>query len=284
MAEMFEKSNHTKYINKVENTSLLTSFKEEKDAASMSNWLDSQKEHDPQWIVVRDWDKDNILTKLLWMTPEQVENWIQFSDCILNDVTYKTNCYSMVLLLFVEFNQILKATNKQPAVIITDADPAVDSTVCQVFVQNYPIHYAFHMIQNINKHLRNLLASNYENFIETFYICRNSFAKETFERSDDQEIEIPDASVADIQQILLKELIHLVERLNNVIEADQWALNTSNQCMKKEVPKNSKDIVRNVARLAIIKKTAKHNFISEIVGIWIACSIVQIEVIIVKLK
>ncbi|CAG8800456.1 22469_t:CDS:2, partial [Cetraspora pellucida] len=168
------------------------------------------------------------------------------------------------------FKEILKVTDKQPAVIITNADSAVDSTVCQVFVQNYLIHCVFHMTQNINKHLKNSLASNYENFIEAFYICKNSLTKETFERrfeglrqnfpetsfylkvlyrnkaywaycfihfkftsnmissscielvnglcSDNQEIKIPDASVADIQQILLKELIHLVEGLNNVIE------------------------------------------------------------------
>ncbi len=39
------------------------------------------------------------------MTPEQVENWIQFSDCVLNDVTHKTNRYGMALSLFVRFNQ-----------------------------------------------------------------------------------------------------------------------------------------------------------------------------------
>ncbi|CAG8574967.1 5859_t:CDS:2 [Cetraspora pellucida] len=75
----------------------LTTKTLENDVASMSNWLDSQKECDPQWIVVRSWNKDNTLTKLLWMTPKQVENWIQFSDCILNDVIHKTNCYNMRL-------------------------------------------------------------------------------------------------------------------------------------------------------------------------------------------
>ncbi|CAG8518999.1 916_t:CDS:2 [Cetraspora pellucida] len=79
MTKMFEESDHTEYTNEVENTSLLTSFEEvtssnlfstkpihskdlyaaiqkfqlttktlENDVILMSNWLDSQKEHDPQ--------------------------------------------------------------------------------------------------------------------------------------------------------------------------------------------------------------------------------------------
>lgn len=38
------------------------------------------------------------------MTPTQVENWIQYTDCVLNDVTHKTNRYGMALSLFVRFD------------------------------------------------------------------------------------------------------------------------------------------------------------------------------------
>ncbi|CAB4411947.1 unnamed protein product [Rhizophagus irregularis] len=54
------------------------------DAAQMSDWLDEQKERDSRWIIARGWDDDNTLTHLLWMTLEQVESWIQFSDCVIN--------------------------------------------------------------------------------------------------------------------------------------------------------------------------------------------------------
>ncbi|RIB03242.1 hypothetical protein C2G38_2255112 [Gigaspora rosea] len=47
------------------------------DAAQISNWLYQKKDTDLHWVVVRDWDNDNTLTRLLWMTPIQVENWIQ---------------------------------------------------------------------------------------------------------------------------------------------------------------------------------------------------------------
>ncbi|CAG8541922.1 19531_t:CDS:2, partial [Gigaspora rosea] len=136
------------------------------DAATMSNWIDEQKKEDSRWIVARDWDDDNTLTCLFWMTPSQVENWIQYSDCILNDVTHKTNRYGMGLSLFVGFNnnrqnillaqgllidkiheshvwlfnEIIKATGIEPAIILTDSDPAVDSAVKEVLKSTYPIH------------------------------------------------------------------------------------------------------------------------------------------------
>ena len=39
------------------------------------------------------------------MTLKQVENWIQFSDYVINDITHKTNRYEMALSLFVGFDQ-----------------------------------------------------------------------------------------------------------------------------------------------------------------------------------
>ncbi|CAB4413235.1 unnamed protein product [Rhizophagus irregularis] len=74
------------------------------DAAMISNWLDEQKENDSRWVVARGWNNDNKLTHLLWMTPTQVENWIQYTDCVLNDVTHKTNRYGMALSLFIRFD------------------------------------------------------------------------------------------------------------------------------------------------------------------------------------
>jgi hypothetical protein len=100
-----------------------------------------------------------MLTHLLWMTLEQVENWIQFSNYIINDITHKTNRYRMVLLLFVGFDRAMQniilvqglimdeskqshswlferiaaTTSIHPTVIITDSDPAVDAAIKEVF-------------------------------------------------------------------------------------------------------------------------------------------------------
>lgn len=176
------------------------------DAAQMSDWLDKQKERDSRWVVARGWDDDNTLTHLLWMTPEQVENWIQFSDCVINDITHKTNRYGMALSLFVGFDrnrqniifaqgllideskdshiwlfrQIIEATNIHPTVILTDSDPAVDAAVKEIFPTTYPIHCAFHITQNLHKNLRKLLGNQYEKFLQDFYKCRNSLVQTTF--------------------------------------------------------------------------------------------------------
>ena len=176
------------------------------DAAKMSDWLDNQKERDPRWVVSRGWDDDNTLTHLLWMTPKQVEDWIQYSDCVINDVTHKTNRYRMALSLFVGFDHnmqnilfaqsllideskeshswlfkhIIEATGIHPTVIITDSDPAVDAAVKEVFTNTYPIHCAFHITQNLHKNLRKPLGDQYENFLRDFYLCRNSLAQATF--------------------------------------------------------------------------------------------------------
>jgi len=178
------------------------------DAAKISDWLDQQKEIDSRWVISRGWDEDNTLTHLLWMMPNQVENWIQYSDCVLNDITHKTNRYGMPLSLFVGFDndhhnillaqalladesleshtwmfkQIIKATGIHPAVILTDADPAVDAAIQQVFQSTYPIHCAYHITQNLHKNLRKTLGEDYQKFLEGFYKCRNSLAEDEFQQ------------------------------------------------------------------------------------------------------
>ena len=184
------------------------------DAAKVSDWLDLQKEKDSRWVVARGWDSDNTLTHLFWMTPAQVENWIKYSDCVLNDVTHKTNRYGMALSLFVGFDndrhnillaqallvdesfeshkwmllQIIEATNIQPSVILTDADPAVDAAISQVFQSTYHIHCAFHITQNLHKNLRKALGEDYQRFLNEFYKCRNSIVEEIFQQHFDKLI------------------------------------------------------------------------------------------------
>ena len=141
------------------------------------------------------------------MTSEQVENWIQFSDCVINDITHKTNRYGMALSLFVGFDQnmqniifaqgllaneskqshswlfrqIIEATGIHLTVIITDSDLAVDVAVKEVFTTTYPIHCAFHITQNLHKNLRKPLGDQYEKFLQDFYRCRNSLIQTTFQ-------------------------------------------------------------------------------------------------------
>jgi len=96
------------------------------DAARISNWLDEQKDKDPRWVIARGWDDDNTMTHLFWMTPDQVQNWIRFCDCVLNDVTHKTNRYGMPLSLFVGFNQNRENVLLAQALLM---DESVDSHI-----------------------------------------------------------------------------------------------------------------------------------------------------------
>src|SRR6266542_329616 len=126
----------------------------------------------------------------------QVENWIQYSDCILNNITYKTNYYDMILSLFVGFNnnhqnillvqallidksldlhtwmfyKIIEATNIQLKVILTNANSAVDLAIHQIFNLSYPIHYTYHIIQNLHKNLKKSSGDTYQKFLKDFII------------------------------------------------------------------------------------------------------------------
>ncbi|CAG8676668.1 9010_t:CDS:2, partial [Racocetra fulgida] len=132
------------------------------DAATISNWIDEQKKKDSRWMVARDWDDDNTLTRLFWMTPR-----------LLIDETHESHVWL--------FNEIVKATGMEPAVIQTNSDPAADSAVKEVFKSMYPIHCAFHITQNLHKNLQKSLDIQYNQFLTDFYKCQNSLVKATFE-------------------------------------------------------------------------------------------------------
>jgi hypothetical protein len=86
------------------------------------------------------------------------------------------------------FSQITELTDVYPAVIITDADPAVDAAIRQVFPSIYPIHCAYHITQNLHKNFRKTLGENYQKFLERFYKCHNSIAKDDFQQQFDKII------------------------------------------------------------------------------------------------
>ncbi|PKK59384.1 hypothetical protein RhiirC2_794907 [Rhizophagus irregularis] len=137
----------------------------------MSDWLDKQKEQDPKWIVIWEWDDNNVLTHLIWMTPEQVENWIQFSNCIINDgliVDESKQSHSWL------FRQIVEATSIYPTVIITDADPAVDAAVKKDFYlcRNSLVWSTFH--DRFMKLIENYPQS--KSYLEVLYTSKEYWA------------------------------------------------------------------------------------------------------------
>ena len=65
------------------------------DASALLTILMQKKTEDLRWVVDFELDKDNRLTRLLWMSPDQVDLWHKYHDVVINDNTSRTNQYQM---------------------------------------------------------------------------------------------------------------------------------------------------------------------------------------------
>src|ERR1044071_7457934 len=120
------------------------------------------------------------------MSSSQIALWLEYHDIILNDNTAKTNRYNMPLSLFLivdnntklrlvaqslvsdetveTYKWILECTKKaimtEPMVFVTDANPAMDAAIVQIYETAYPIHCIFHISETYQKILKPSLATN----------------------------------------------------------------------------------------------------------------------------
>ncbi len=179
---------------------------EKNDASRLLTTLMNRKSNDPEWVVEFELDDENRLTRIFWMSPAQVVLWLEYHDVVLNDNTAKTNRYQMPLSLFLiidnntrsrlvaqalvsdetteSYKWILECTKKvtatEPLAFITDADPAADAAVAQVYEMTYQIHCIFHISENLPRNLKSKLHNQYESFVHDFFLCRNSLCEEDF--------------------------------------------------------------------------------------------------------
>src|SRR6266540_1436931 len=140
------------------------------------------------------------------MSPTQIALWLEYHDIILNDNTIKTNRYQMLLSLFLAIDNntrsrlvaqalvsdettesykwileyMKKATMTEPLVFVTDADPAADAAIRQIYLTTYPIYCIFHISKNLPKNLKFKLYDQYDSFVRDFFICRNNVCEELF--------------------------------------------------------------------------------------------------------
>jgi hypothetical protein len=140
------------------------------------------------------------------MSPAQITLWLEYHDVILNDNTAKTNRYQMPLSLFLvvdnntksrlvaqalvsdetveSYKWILEctknATMTEPLVFVTDADPAMDAAIAQIYETTYSVHCIYHISENLPKNVKSKLGDQYENFVQSFFSCRNSLSEELF--------------------------------------------------------------------------------------------------------
>ena len=68
----------------------------------------------------------------------------------------------------------------EPLAFITNADPAADAAVAQVYEMTYQIHCIFHISKNLPRNLKSKLHNQYESFVHDFFLCRNSLCEEDF--------------------------------------------------------------------------------------------------------
>jgi len=188
------------------------------DASKLYEHLIQLKENDVRWQIFVEFDETKALRRLFWMSPDQVELWIQYHDVVINDITCKTNRYNMALSLFVVIDNynssrlvcqalvddetaeahiwILECTllatggkreNEKisegliPLVFMTDSDPAVDAACIRIYKDCYAMHCIYHISQNLYKNLSGPLGENYSQFLSEFYNARNSLSQERFE-------------------------------------------------------------------------------------------------------
>ncbi|RHZ75962.1 hypothetical protein Glove_208g167 [Diversispora epigaea] len=145
-----------KNINKINN-----------DISTLLTSLLQKKIEDLRWVVDFELDKENRLTRLLWMSPDQIDLWLKYYDVVINNNTAKTNQYQMLLGIFIIIDNKCKtrlvcqakATEQTLIVMFTDADPALDAAIPIVFLETYPAHCIFYIAQNLPKNLKGKLAS-----------------------------------------------------------------------------------------------------------------------------
>jgi hypothetical protein len=179
-----------------------------KNAFNIINSLLEKKANESEWIVEYQIDPiSQSLTHILWMEPQQVELYIRYGSVVAHDNTAKTNIYGLPLSIFVVVDNnyntrpvaqaflydetlesyawslrvLLQALGIYPTVMITDANPAMDAAIAQIYPQTKHLHCIWHIGQNIPKNLKSKLQGSYEEFAKRFFQCRNKLSIEGFE-------------------------------------------------------------------------------------------------------
>jgi hypothetical protein len=180
------------------------------DSALFLDVLFEKISQDPRWkVFIRHSGNECRLSGIFWMSPSQQDLYQRFNDVVLNDNTCKTNKYNMYLSVFMvkdnygRFRNVanalvedelsstyvwilqclVKATdNMVPKSFWSDSEPGLINAVAQVF-PNIPHFYClYHIWQNIIKHLKGKLGSDFNLFSKAFYSCRNALSIELFEQ------------------------------------------------------------------------------------------------------
>lgn len=180
----------------------------EGDASALIKILQHDKECDPGMVLDWDVNEHNELTRVMWMSSNQVILWLKYHDVVVCDTTSATNRWKMPLLLLVvvddhnrtriacqaimcnetssSFKWVLQQIKNKvqcaPHVVLSDADPSIDLAFREIFPDTIHQHCLFHLRLNINKHLAGALGEHYQEWLSDFYLARNAFQERLFEQ------------------------------------------------------------------------------------------------------
>ncbi|CAG8677989.1 14116_t:CDS:2 [Funneliformis caledonium] len=122
----------------------------------------------------------------------KLEKWltIQYTVYVLlkSNKNEKFDTTSMLDILFEKVSQdprwkvYIRHQRVSPKSFWTDSEPGLINAVSQVFPITPHFYCLFHIWQNVIKHLKAKLGSNFNHFAKAFYICRNALCVEIFEK------------------------------------------------------------------------------------------------------
>lgn len=178
------------------------------DVSQMLQLLLQWKEDDPRWVVKpRIESISKRLTSIMWMSPLQLDLYLQYHDVIIMDTTSNTNRFHLMLCILIVvdsnyksrivatvlledetqesfcwiFDTLYQETGIYPKSVYTDSDPAMIGAIKNVFSQTRHFLCIFHIDLNLRKKLKGKLGKHFEEFRKEFYVCCNSLSQQLFE-------------------------------------------------------------------------------------------------------
>ncbi|RHZ49584.1 hypothetical protein Glove_519g63 [Diversispora epigaea] len=169
------------------------------DASQMLQQLLEWKDLESLWIVKPRLEPvSRKLKSLFWMSLKQRELYDKFNDVVIMllcivavvDNNYRTRIIASVIIEDEMldtyrwiFENIFTETGISPGVVFTDSDPAFIRSIIDTFSNVQHLSCIFHIDLNLRKKLKRKLGSQFEEFRQKFYTCRNSLCKDLFEQS-----------------------------------------------------------------------------------------------------
>jgi len=170
--------------------------------------LRKQYQDDPNMSISQLLDDEDRLKGVLWVTGEQRMAWVECgSDILIHDNTYNLDALGYKLGVFSgiskmgttiplgacfiideecrsyewQMRSFLDAHDGiSPSVVITDADPAVVSVVCEVFPDATHVWCLYHLLQNIFKNCKGSISGDIGSLLSDFLTVSKTSTEDAF--------------------------------------------------------------------------------------------------------